>query len=90
MSCETKKTELKSDSPDGKTHVSITGVKSSMEPWDLTIEIKSLDKSNNLKTDLYADEINSSNIIFNWQDNSSCIITLIAQDDTQRIIEISI
>lgn len=88
--CETKKTELPSVSPDGKTQITVYGTKTFMEPWDLVLEIKSGDKSNKLETQLYADEITQKNIIFAWQDNSTCVITLIAQDDSQRTIEISI
>jgi hypothetical protein len=88
--CETKKSELHSQSPDGLTHITIYGAKSAMEPWDLTIEIKADKKSDSLKTQLYGDEINEKNILFDWQNNNSCIITLIDQDDTQRSIELSL
>lgn len=88
--CEAKKAELRNESPDGKTQITVFGNKTFMEPWDLTIEIKAGDKSNKLETQLYADEITQENIIFSWQDNSTCVITLIAQDDSQRTIELSL
>src|SRR4051812_10333145 len=88
--CETKKSELQSISKDGKSQIIVTGTKSFMEPWNLTIEIKKGDKSDKLNTELYADEINTENVAFVWQDDNTCIITLTAQDDTQRTVHISI
>jgi hypothetical protein len=89
-SCESKKSEIHSQSPDGISQVTIYGSKSMMEPWNLIIEIKSGNKSDKLETQLYGDEINEKNIIFSWEDNSICNITLIDQDDTQRTLKISI
>lgn len=88
--CETKKSSLHSKSADGLTHITIYGTKTTLEPWDLTIEIKSGNKSDSLHTQLYVDEINEKNIIFAWQNNSTCIITLVDQDDTQRSVEVSL
>jgi hypothetical protein len=88
--CESKQAEISSTSPDGTTKITITGNKSFMEPWDLTIAIEGKEKKDDLKTQMYADEINNKNIIFNWQDNQSCTITFIEQDDTQRTVQIEI
>lgn len=89
-SCESKKTELESKSKDGSTQIVVHANKSATEPWDLTIEIKKGNKSDKLTTQLYADEINSENVIFHWQNDNSCVITLIDRDNSQRNILISI
>ena len=89
-SCESKKAELKSQSPDGNVLITVSGSKSSMEPWDLTIEIKNGDESKKMQTELYADELNGSNVLFSWTDDRTCALTLIHQDGESRLVEISI
>lgn len=89
-SCETKKSEVQSASPDGLVNITVSGTKSFMEPWKLVIEIKAGDKSNKMETELYADELTKSNILFNWTDNKTCMLTLIHQDGESRMVEITL
>lgn len=86
-SCETKKSQLNSVSPDGSTQLIVDGTKSAMEPWDLNLQIKGKDNKNKeVKTQLYGDEITNKNVVISWQDNTTCTIILIDQDDTQRTL----
>jgi len=89
-SCETKKSEIQSVSPDGMASITVSGTKSFMEPWKLVIEIKAGEKSNKMETELYADEINKNNILFNWTDNKTCVLTLVHQDGESRMVEITL
>lgn len=85
FSCQMSESiELSSDSPDGKSKITISGTKNFGDPWQTTIKINAYKQEQQVTTEIYAKSLNDKNIKFNWADNNHCIVTIKQQDDTER------
>lgn len=91
LSCVNKEKTIKNVSPDGAIEIVINGKKTSIaSPWALAINAKKDGEVNTVETEMYVEEPNNENILFNWTSNSRCTITLIEQDGTKRTIPVII
>ncbi len=93
QSCKNEKTEpLSSSSPDGKMTIEVVGEKiATGDPYTVTV---TLDHENDklddaISTEIYAQQLDSSNVQFNWTSGMKCIITITEQDGKIRSIPVS-
>ncbi|MFN8298818.1 MAG: hypothetical protein U0T75_06915 [Chitinophagales bacterium] len=78
---------LQSKSSDGKTVVDITAHRTTAaDAWTADIVVKSYNwKPGTLHvTEIYADDLNSETVKFDWQDEHHCLITFKLRDNTAR------
>lgn len=88
-SCQQKAitSSLSSNSPDGKTLISVKAKKSAtFDPYFVSMEVKDNGKSiGSLQFEISASTIDSNNVKFNWQDSQHCTIELSHSDGEKRV-----
>jgi len=84
--CGSKKSgEIVSKSADGNAQITVSGTKNSfVDPWQTTIKISGYNNSSEAQTEIYAGDLNNDNIIFQWENNNVCKVTIKQQDNTSR------
>ncbi len=78
---------LESKSSDGQTQITITAKRATAaDAWTADILVKSYNwKPGTLHvTEVYADDLNSQTVTFEWADANHCLITFKLRDNTAR------
>ena len=79
-------TSLKNESPNGKVKIAIDAKRAtSIESWKVELKVKAYDfKEGKLEFEIYAKDLTSENVSFDWTDVTHCTITFKQQDNTER------
>jgi hypothetical protein len=81
ISCGSQAT-LSSSSPEKTNHIELKGVKSSsLDPWIIDLIAKGQNISKTFTLEIFQSELNQETIQFNWDSESSAIITIKSQDN---------
>lgn len=77
-------------SPNKKVHVTLSATKTMIgEPWECQLKVKAYSfEEGLLKFEISADELNSENVHFNWEDNGNCKIEIIQRDKDVRLFQL--
>ena len=87
FACNEKKANIKSQDPTSDANVVVTAEKEGMgEPFLVNIQINAKDLKESVGTEIYAGNLDSTNVHFDWQEPGVCLVTFDQQDNTQRKI----
>lgn len=87
FSCDEKKASLQSQDPKSRAQVLVTAEKEGMgEPFLVNIQIKADSLRESVGTEIYAGDLDSTNVHFDWQEPGVCLVTFHQQDNTERKI----
>lgn len=78
---------METTSPDGKTKLTIDFKRSTIaDPWTADMKVKAYSwKEGSLHVvEIYADDISSQTVLFDWSDTNHCLITFKLRDNTER------
>ena len=92
-SCNEKnEVSLTKTSADGKTTVKVYGKRSSsLEPFKVTTTVKSGDiPEGSLIFEIFASDLNDSNVRFDWSDSRNAVITFTQKDGELKIFRLTI
>lgn len=87
QACSGKKdAQVNFSSADDQVKVSITGTRSNVfDPFRTTISVKAYNfKEGKLEFEIMADDLNSENVKYVWEDESHCVITFTERDKHVR------
>jgi hypothetical protein len=81
---------IANNSPEKHVKVELIGKKVMMgDPWKCELKVKAYDfKEGSLIFEVYADDLNDTNIKFDWADENKCTITIIQNDDEKRVFQL--
>jgi hypothetical protein len=92
-SCNDKnEASLTKTSADGKTVVKVYGKRSSsLEPFQVTTTVKSGDiPEGSLIFEIFATDLNDSNVRFDWSDSRNAVITFTQKDGEKKIFKLTV
>lgn len=86
-SCASEKSEvLIFPSQDKNLIVYVSGEKPNIvDPWDVNITLDVFGKKITKGIEYYSRKLDSSTVFCDWNDQGSCVLTFIQQDDTKRV-----
>ncbi|MCS6822872.1 MAG: hypothetical protein NZ529_01155 [Cytophagaceae bacterium] len=92
FSCgSTKVDDIVSESPDKKGKIKISASRSnSLDPFDVTINLSGYGQDRSITMQIFASNLSPENVLFDWKNNTDCVVTFIQQDDTKRVLYIRI
>lgn len=87
-----KDVKLTKLSPDSKTVVTITGKKASaLDPYQVSLAVHSGDiPEGSLNFEVYADDLNNSNVRLDWSDAQHGVVTFTQRDGDPRVFTIAV
>lgn len=73
-------------SPNGKVNITVTGKRSNtIEAFRTEIAVKAYELSEGkLMFEIYADDLNTENVMFTWSDDTHCTISIEQRDGATR------
>lgn len=79
-------------SPDGSCTITITGRKaSSLDPYQVSLGVRAGDiPEGSLNFEIYADQLDDSNIRIDWSDQQHAIITFTQRDGEPRVFTLAV
>lgn len=87
FSCGSKHAELRSKDPKSTATVRLSAEKgTSFDPFLVNIEVSSNELKETIGTEIFASQLDSTNVHFEWQQPGMCLIKFKQQDDTERTI----
>ena len=91
-SCTSEVSEpIQSESQDGDMKITVQGNRSSsFDPFHVDVMVDIHDKKIESFIEVYADNITSENVTFNWSDNRHCVVSFTQRDNTNVSIPVSI
>jgi len=83
-------TALEHKAPNGKVVINITAKRTtSVESWKVDMNVKAYDfKPGKLSFEIYAADLTTENVKFDWVDDKHCHISFTQQDNTVRKFEL--
>lgn len=94
LACSKKSGEVLSQSPDSAIHVTVSGSKASFfDPFITNIKVESANSryaEENMSIETFVEELNETNVTFDWKTNNECIITFKQQDNTIRKLKLNV
>ena len=87
-----KDVKLEKTSPDGATHITISGKKATaLDPYQVSLAVKSGDiPEGSLNFEVAADDLNDSNVRVDWSDAQHGVITFTQRDGEPRTFVLSV
>ena len=77
---------LSSSSPSGKTVINVSGKRQVLDPFNVTMEVKSgSNVVGSLQFEVAASMLDAGNVKFDWKDDSNCLITFTYSDGEKRV-----
>ena len=68
-------------SADDKITVNVQGTRSSsLDPWNVAVNMIVNEKTQTASIEVYAEELNDKNVQFSWTSESQCIVTFTQRD----------
>ena len=86
-SCASEKSEvLTFTSQDKNLIVYVSGQKPNLvDPWNVNITLDIFGKKVTKGIEYYSRKLDSSTVLCEWNDQGSCVLTFMQQDDTKRV-----
>lgn len=80
---------LKTSSPNGEMDITVTGTKDNWaEPWVVKVEAEYRGVKKAAMASLHAGELDEETVLFNWQTDQHCRITLVNRDGEENHVNI--
>jgi hypothetical protein len=87
MACGSKKATLESVDTKTATHIHILAEReSSLDPFQVNIQVEGNGLKESIGTEIFAGQLDSTNVHFDWREPGVCLITFMQQDNTKRKI----
>lgn len=82
---------LETTSSDGRITIKLSGSQpSQFDPWTVNIEASAYGKEYSTFQEVYADELDTSNVTFKWVSEETCKVTFTQRDGTTVTVPITI
>jgi hypothetical protein len=103
VSCQTKRVEIKNESPNGKVITTIKASHQGIGTWKVELDVKAYTfKQGHLAFELETTDVSDKTVKFDWKDDRNCIISfdepdgqpkkfqLIADESQVQLAEVSL
>ncbi len=90
--CQKEETnKLSSSSADGQMQISVYGERvSSLEPYTAHIMLTHGGEDMEVTTEVYADKLDESNVLFDWKSNESCLVIFTHRDGQKNVVPVEV
>ncbi len=90
--CGKTSSTVEHTSPNGKVKLTVLGNRSSsFDPWQVELKVKAYSfKEDQLSFEIYASDLNTGTVLFNWNDEEHCTIIFKLTDNTERKFSLTV
>ena len=90
--CGKTSSTVEHTSPNGKVKLTVVGNRStSLDSWQVELKVNAYEfKEDQLSFEIYASDLNSETVLFNWSDEQHCTIIFKQSDNTDRKFSLSV